>query len=119
MPWLDPDISLRWGPYTRLDGDEQGKIVTMTVAAKQAGLITKRMAVEKFADAGVFDVENVDATLKALDEEQAQDDKREADKAATQAENDAKTLHAAAKVNGGQKPGAPGQRSGPGAAPKD
>lgn len=76
MPWLEPSISLRWGPYTRLDGDEQKMVVDMTVAAKTAGLITTRMAIEKFADAGVFDVDSIDAVLDALEEERDADDER-------------------------------------------
>jgi hypothetical protein len=69
VPWLDPSLSLRWGPYTKLDGAEQSAIVTATIAAKKNGIITTRMAVEKVAR--IFNVENVDAALTALEEEKA------------------------------------------------
>lgn len=121
MPWLDPSITLRWGPYTRLDGDEQKSVVDLTVAAKNAGVITKRQAVEKLSSAGVFEVENVEAALEALEEEQTKNDERNAAQQAQQAENDAKTLHAAGKAaaDGRGKPGTPGQPGGPQEAASD
>lgn len=70
MPWLSPSLSLRWGSYTKLDGDEQQKIVATSIAAKDAGIVTRRMAVEKIAS--VFDIENVDAVLEALKLEDAE-----------------------------------------------
>jgi hypothetical protein len=67
VPWLKPSLSLRWGSYTKLDGDEQKQIVDATIQAHAAGLITLRMAVEKLAP--VYGIENVDAVLEALKKE--------------------------------------------------
>lgn len=113
MLWVDPSITLRWGPYSRPDGQEQGAIVKLTCDAKTAGLITTRMAIEKLSESGVFEIDNVDAALKAIEEERAENDQREAAKMALQAENDAKALHAAAKVTrAGRQPGATGKPGG-------
>lgn len=67
MPWLDPSLSLRWGAYSKLDADEQQKLVDLAVKAKDSGIATTRMAVEKVA--GVFGIENVDAVMDAIEEE--------------------------------------------------
>ena len=121
MPWLDPVVSLRWGPYTRLDGDEQQAVVTLTRTAKDAGLITTRMAVEKLADAGVFDIDNVDATLEALATERVEREQRAMAAADEQAARDAATLHAAAgKTTDGQRQrGTGGQPGGPAPTQQD
>lgn len=118
MPWLDPSLSLRWGTYTKLDGDEQQKIVAATVQAKDAGICTTRQAVEKVAP--IFGTENVDAVMEALEEEA---DERAA-KALDQTTAEQKALHdltsndeGGAGTRGGKKPkGAPSGGSGGGAA---
>lgn len=80
--YLASDVSLRlvWGDYDNPDPDEEQKIVTTAVAAHQAGLITDRMAMAKLAD--IYDVENVDEAVKALQQEKQQ---RQADAMATAA----------------------------------
>jgi hypothetical protein len=99
VPWLDPSLSLRWGPYTKLDGDEQQKIVTAVVSAKKEGIITTRMALEKIAP--IFGIENVDAALHTLEEEQQKRDQAEVAKATAQATAEQENLHRlAAAANG-------------------
>ncbi len=122
MPWLDPSLSLRWGPYTKLDGDEQAKIVDATLKAKQGGIITTRMAVEKVG--GIFGIENVDAALNALEQEQQATDAREIAKTTAQATAEQDNLHRLASENakadrgrgGGQSSGASKGRGGGGSA---
>ena len=87
MPWLEPSLSLRWGPYTKLDGDEQGIIVKATLVAKEGGIITTRMAVEKIAP--FFGIENVDAAIEAIEEEK----KKNAEEALQQTVAEQKSLH--------------------------
>lgn len=72
--WYCPTITLRWGEYMKPDADDDGKLVTMTVAAKAAGLVTKRAAVEKLRR--TFGIDNVDAFLESLDEEAAENQKK-------------------------------------------
>lgn len=81
MSWSDPSLSLRWGPYTKLDGQEQQLVVTAAISAKKAGLVTMRTAVEKIA--GIFGIENVDAALVALETERDENAKRALDQQAT------------------------------------
>lgn len=68
--WRPPNLTLRWGDYFRPAADEEQLVVTMVVAAKDAGIITKRSAVEKLARA--FGIEDVNEYLEALDEEAKQ-----------------------------------------------
>lgn len=68
--WNLPALRLKWGPYFRDDVAEQQQIVTMTVAAKTAGIITDHQAVEKLAPIyGTDDPEEVLKTLKEESEE--------------------------------------------------
>lgn len=80
--YLENDVSLRlvWGDYDNPDPQEEQLIVTTTVAAHEAGLITDRQAVAKLQD--IYDIENVDEAVKALQAEKAQ---RQADAMATAA----------------------------------
>jgi hypothetical protein len=96
MPWLKPSLALRWGSYTKLDGDEQGQIVDATIKAKDGGLITRRMAVEKIAP--IFGIENVDAVIAALEKEDATN----AAKALEQNKAEQKALHELASKNANQ-----------------
>lgn len=103
MPWVDPGLSLRWGAYSKPDPEEQTAIVTLTQAALGGAggqaLITTRCAVEKIA--GIFGIEDIDAAVEALEEEQAARKEEEADAALTEQQN----LHALAN---GTKPGGAG-----------
>jgi hypothetical protein len=71
VPWLDPSLTLRWGPYQKLDAQDELQTVQMVAAAKLAGGITKRQMVEKLAP--IFGTKDVDSVLEALDNE-AQDE---------------------------------------------
>ena len=91
----EPSITIKWGPYFPADADDQTKVVAMVQQALGSGgtgeqLITKRIAVEKVAE--VFGIENVDAVMKDLEKEQAEQDKRDLEKTA----EEQKTLHAIA-----------------------
>ncbi len=106
MPWVEPSITLKWGPYSKPDPADQTAIVTLTQAALggTAGqpLITKRMAVEKIAD--IFGIEDIDAALDSLEEEDALRKQEAADAALTEQQN----LHDLAE---GKKPGGAGGAS--------
>jgi len=72
MAWTSPSLQLRWGPYFRPDPEEQNKVVGMVrgaLAGDGGALITKRHAVEKIA--AIFEIENVDAALEAIEDEEA------------------------------------------------
>lgn len=70
----DQHLSLRWGPYMKLDGDEQGKIVTAALACRKENEITRRMFVEKVAP--IFGIENVDAAVDAIEKENEENAKK-------------------------------------------
>jgi hypothetical protein len=111
VPWVSPSIRCKYGPYFKTDADEQVKTVTMaqmalgapTTAPKQ--LIPKRTAVEMIAP--IFGLENVDAVLDTLEEEQQEQDDADAAKMAQQADANAKVAAAGAKA----KPGGPPQKA--------
>lgn len=76
MPWQPPSLTLQWGAYVKPDEQSQLFMVQAVQAALGGSggtaVITKRMALEKLNQAGVFDIENVSAVLDALDEESQQ-----------------------------------------------
>lgn len=82
--WKPPTITLKWGSYTKSDPDEEQKQVTAVGLALDKGIITKRCAVEKLRH--VFDIENVDAFLEALEEESAKNQERQVENAKAMAE---------------------------------
>lgn len=65
--WISPTLTVQWPEYFRPDAEDDAKIVDTTVKAHDAGLITKRAAVQKIQR--TFGIENVDQFLAALDEE--------------------------------------------------
>jgi N-methylhydantoinase B/oxoprolinase/acetone carboxylase alpha subunit len=67
MPWNPPALQLKWGQYFREDVAEQAQIVTMTVAAKTAGIVTTEQAVEKVAD--IYGTDDTKAVLESLQKE--------------------------------------------------
>ena len=69
MPWLDPSLTLKWGPYQKPDAEEQQAIATSVKTLLDAGLITKSMALEKLKSAGIIDVENIAAVVEELEHE--------------------------------------------------
>lgn len=101
MPWIPPSLTLRWGPYSKPDADEQGKVVNAVVAAKNNGLATQQMALEKLKQAGVFEFESAAAVMAALEEEAKK--KAEEDAANAQRELDAAIAQIDAKA-GAQRP---------------
>jgi hypothetical protein len=97
MGWTGPSLTLRWGEYSKPDPADEAVVVTATVAAKTAGLITQRMALEKLQR--IYGIEDVNAAIVTLEEE------------ATKRRDDA-VAHAGnmAKTAGPQPPGPqPGQ----------
>lgn len=74
MIW-GPALTLKWGPYIRLDATDEKTVVDVARTAKDAGLVTRAIAVERVK--AVFGIEDVSAVLDALDEEDAKSDARE------------------------------------------
>ena len=118
--WQIPTLTLRWGAYFKPDAADDLAIVQLTAQAKDAGLITKRMALEKLQP--TFGIENIDEALDALEEEAAQRKQEEADSMLAEQQN----LHALANgtkpigagAAGGAKPKPPfGGGSSGGATP--
>lgn len=72
--WNPPALQLKWGAYFRDDVAEQASVVTMTVAAKTAGIITEHQAVEKLAP--IYGTDDVDDVLKQLKTESAERQKQ-------------------------------------------
>jgi hypothetical protein len=76
--WQAPRLKLHWPPFFRATAEDEGKLVDTTSKAKDAGLITKRTAVEKIQS--IYSIENVDLYLEAL--------KKEAEEARAEAEEE-------------------------------
>lgn len=72
--WNPPALRLKWGPYFRDDVADQAAIVTMTVAAKTAGIITTHQAVDKLSS--IYGTEDVEDVLKQLETEAAERQKQ-------------------------------------------
>lgn len=80
MAWQSPNLRVKWGTFSSPDPDEQQKIITMVVAALKGdgqAIITRRTALEKLAP--IFGIENVNAALEALLEEQNESRKQRED----------------------------------------
>lgn len=86
----DQHLSLRWGKYTKPDGQEENQIITAALACRKEKEITRRMFIEKVAP--IFGIENVDAALDAIEKELAAD----AEKQLTQTAAEQKSMHAIA-----------------------
>jgi hypothetical protein len=100
--WVCPPIQVKWGSYFAAAIEEQKPVVDMVIAAKGANLVDQRQAVEQIAP--IFKIENVDAYLETLEEEQQKNDEREIEKTGAEAQ----ALHkAAAGVAGASKPKRP------------
>lgn len=89
--WMPLSLSLRWGDYFKPGPDDELKTVQTVQQAKSAGLLTDEMALRKVSR--IFGIENIAATLDAINE--ARDAKRKADAedADAQAKRDAMSLH--------------------------
>lgn len=68
--WQAPNITLQWGPYFKVEVEEQAKQIDMAIAAIEGGVATKRMGLELLRS--VLKIESVDAALVALEEEAAE-----------------------------------------------
>ena len=93
MTWTPLTLTLRWGRYFAPGVEDEQKLVDMVSRARDAGLITTRTAVQRLARQ--FAIDNVDAYLKALEEEAE--------------ERQAKAMEVAAKL----APGKPGEAEPP------
>lgn len=82
--WHAPPIELVWGEYFKPSGEEEELLTRSAAQAKAAGLVTTRSVVEKLK--GVFGIKDVDAHMKALEEEQAKAVEQEKDMLKAQAE---------------------------------
>jgi len=108
MPWQPPNLTVRWGAYSKPDGEEQAQLVTATLAllgADHAAVVTREIVLEKLRGAGVLDIESVQAVIEALDKEKADaeakavaDADRELDHSLALADGTAKAKVAAAGV---------------------
>jgi hypothetical protein len=70
-----PSLSLVWPDYVSASADDELKTVQLVAAAKVAGILPRHTLVEKLV--GVFSIENVNALLAELDDENAEDAKRQ------------------------------------------
>lgn len=73
--WQAPNITLQWGPYFKVEVEEQAKQIEMAAKAVESGLATKRMALELLRS--VLKIESVDAVLEQLEEEAAEREAKE------------------------------------------
>lgn len=68
--WLDPNLSLRWGPYFHEASEDNARTIDMVIKAKAEGIIQLRTAVERIAS--IFDIENIDQYVAALEEDKSE-----------------------------------------------
>ncbi len=112
MAWQTPSLTVKWGSYFGKDPAEEKATVEFVTAALAGKAITKRMAIEKLAP--IFGIENIEAALTELEEEQA----KAADEEAKRAQDELAHAHALANGdNSNQAPNGPGAGAG-GNAPK-
>jgi predicted double-glycine peptidase len=97
-------LTLRWPRgYVQPDALDEQAIITMTAAAKTAGFITRRMAVEKIA--AIFGIESIEQAEEALDEAAEKAKQEFQEQEATKAD----ALHGAMAALGQDGPGQPGK----------
>lgn len=68
--WKPPSLSVVWPAFVSPSAQDEQQIISGVALAMQAGVITRRMALEKLR--GVFPFENVDAVLEQLEGEAKQ-----------------------------------------------
>ena len=78
--WNSPPLSLRWGAWFQPVPEDDERIVNTTCKAIDAGLITKRTAVEKLSRS--FGIEDASSYLEALVEETEKSEDEDSEKAA-------------------------------------
>lgn len=108
MPWLEPSLTLKWGPYVKPTPEDDAQLVNVAVLAKRENLITVRSAVDKIRS--VFAIEDVDAFIEALQTEADARQKRAMDMAAARGGVSAAPGEADKEVAGNQD----GKRDGKG-----
>jgi hypothetical protein len=81
--WHFPSLLLMWGSYYRASGEEEELIVRALVQAKDAGLATQRVCVEKLR--GILDVKDIDSYLAELKKEIEANEKKAAEAAKAEA----------------------------------
>jgi hypothetical protein len=115
MPWQPPSLSVRWGAYQKPDAEEQTKTVQAVEGAlganKGVKIITTRLALEKLKQAGVLEIDNVEAVLAELEKEQTDADNKAREDAKNQladaAAVEVQTQKRLAGSGGAQPKGAP------------
>ena len=65
--WKPPSLSVVWPPFIRPSATEEMQLVSLAATAKQAGLVTSQMALEKLRS--VFPFENIEVIVEKLEEE--------------------------------------------------
>lgn len=65
--WKPPSLSVIWPSFVSPTPQDEQQIINGVSLAMQAGIVTRRMALEKLRD--VFPFENIDVVLQQLDEE--------------------------------------------------
>jgi len=124
VTWTPPSIAIKWGPYTKPDPSEQQAVVGLVVAARGGKtpngdasgepLITKRAAVEKLKEAGVFTIDNVAAFLESLEEETEEREAKQVAKERSQLDAAKSALAEANAVGGAVRPSADAKGKGDG-----
>lgn len=100
--WVAPRLEPQWGPYFPPGEQDQLFVVQLAAQAKEAGVATTTMCVEKLRDAGVFNVASAEEVVKGIDEERATAQQEAMDQ-----------VHAtAAALNGPEKNPKPGKVNG-------
>lgn len=65
--WKPLSLSVVWPQFIGMNTQDEHQLITGVVTATQAGVITRRMALEKLRQ--VFPFENIDAVIEDLDGE--------------------------------------------------
>jgi hypothetical protein len=115
MPWVSPNIQVRWGEYFKPDIAEQKTTVETTQLAMggtPGPLLSVRQAVEKIAP--IFGIENVDAAVEALEKERDDAAKRELDATTAALDAEARAKRTAAGPAGAKPPASGGGGRPPG-----
>lgn len=106
MAWQSPSLTVKWGNYFAPDPAEQKQIVELVGEALTAKSITRRMAMEKLAP--IFGVENIEAALTELEEEQ----RAQAESELERAQNELAHAHALTNGNSSKPSGGAGSGTG-------
>lgn len=69
--WVAPRLEPQWGPYFPPGEQEQLFVVQLAAQAKDGGIATTKMCVEKLRDAGVFNISSAQEVVDGIDTEKA------------------------------------------------